>query len=208
MSYRSRLSDLPGTFFSVTGLTKARAQVALLPRFMEDEREFSAAEAGTLAHRLLQLVSLKPHTEASVREELELFTARGQFTEREADAINTEHVVRFFSSELGRRLLASPRIEREKEFDVYIDADKLTDTGSKAPIMLQGVIDCCFIEDGAWVLVDHKTTHIDKTHTANTVARRYARQLELYADALEKLTGLPVKEKYLYLLSVDEAVKL
>ena len=193
---------------SVTGLTKARAQVALLPRFMEDEREFSAAEAGTLAHRLLQLVSLKPHTEASVREELELFTARGQFTEREADAINTEHVVRFFSSELGRRLLASPRIEREKEFDVYIDADKLTDTGSKAPIMLQGVIDCCFIEDGAWVLVDHKTTHIDKTHTANTVARRYARQLELYADALEKLTGLPVKEKYVYLLSVDEAVKL
>ena len=193
---------------SVTGLTAGKANVSLMPRFMEQNREFTAAEAGTLTHRLLQLISIAPHTEGSVREELLRLTARGLFTEREAATIRTEHIVRFFDSPLGRRLIASARVEREKEFDVYMEASKLTDTSSAAPIMLQGVIDCCFIEDGAWVLIDHKTTHIDSTHTANTVARRYARQLELYAAALEKLTGLTVKEKYVYLLSVDEAVRL
>ena len=193
---------------SVTGLTAGRADVSVMPRFMEQSREFTAAEAGTLAHRLLQLIPLRPHTEDSVKEELSRLTEHGLFTEREAAAIRTEHIVRFFDSPLGRRLLASPRVEREKEFDVYMEASKLTGSASDAPVMLQGVIDCCFIEDGAWVLIDHKTTHVDASHTPRTVAERYRRQLELYADALERLTGIRVSEKYVYLLSADEAVRL
>ncbi len=58
------------------------------------------------------------------------------------------------------------------------------------------------------MLVDHKTTQVDKAHTPRTVAERYRRQLELYSLALEKLTDTPVKESWVYLLSVNEAVKL
>ena len=147
---------------SVTGLTLSPAAVPDLPRFMLDDRPLNAAERGTLTHRLLQLIPIAAHDEASVRKALGLLTERGAFTEREAEA----------------------------------------------PVVLQGMIDCCFMEDGAWVLVDHKTSRIDKTHTARTVAERYRGQLELYAMALEQLTGKPVREKYVYLLSADEAVKL
>ena len=204
--FASRYADTEDTSLpsklSVTGLTLRPVEVAAMPRFMEDERELTGAEIGSLTHRLLQLISIRPHTFDSVKEELDSFTERGLFTER------IPAIVRFFDSELGKRLVASPRAEREREFGLLMEASALTETDSTAPIMLQGVIDCCFIEDGEWVLVDHKTTHVGANHTARTVAERYRRQLELYAAALTKLTGIPVKEKYVYLLSADEAVKL
>lgn len=193
---------------SVTGLTLEPAPIAARPRFMDDRNEFTAAERGTLTHRLLQLVSIRPHSPESVRGELELLTEKGFFTSEEAGAINTDSVVDFFSSDLGKRLIASPRVEREREFDILVGANELIDTDESAPVMLQGVIDCCFIEDGEWVLVDHKTTHIDKNHSARTVAERYRRQIELYSMALEKLTGIRVKQRYVCLLSAGVAVEL
>lgn len=193
---------------SVTGLTLAPAEFAARPRFMDDRNDFTAAEKGTLTHRLLQLVSIRPHTAESVREELAALTEKGLFTDEEAAAISVDSVVGFFSSDLGRRLIASSRVEREREFDILIGANELIETGETAKVMLQGVIDCCFIEDGEWVLVDHKTSHIDKSHSARTVAERYRRQIELYAEALTKLTGINVKQRYVYLLSAGIAVEI
>lgn len=204
-SYKGGASGIPSKL-SVTGLALEPARVASLPRFMTDKNEFSAAERGTLQHRLLQLVSIKAHTEESVREELRALTDRGFFTEEEEAAVDVGSVAAFFSSELGRRMIASPRVEREREFDILVGANELIDTDETAPVMLQGVIDCCFIEDGEWVLVDHKTTHIDGNHSARTVAERYRRQIELYSSALTKLTGIGVRSRYVYLLSAGIAV--
>ena len=193
---------------SVTGLSLRPAEIALRPRFMEDERDFTGAEIGTLTHRLMQLVSIREHTEASVLAELELLTEQGLFTEREAAVIRVSAVAEFFSSPIGRRLCASREVLREKEFNILIEAHELVDSESSAPIVLQGVIDCCFMENGGWVLIDHKTSHVGPGCTAKAVAAKYARQLELYAEALTRLTGTPVKEKFVYLLSCGEAVRL
>lgn len=196
------------TKLSVTGLTKAAAEVAVRPRFMADGAAPTGAEIGTLTHRLLQLVSIAPHTAESVKRELDELTWRGLFTEHEAGLIRISAIVNFFGSELGKRLLLSKRVEREREFDLMVAASELIGSDTDEPIMLQGVIDCCFIENGKWVLLDHKTTRVDGGHTAKTVAERYRRQLELYKLALEKLTGIPVSEAYVYLLSADEAVRM
>ncbi|MCR5809771.1 MAG: UvrD-helicase domain-containing protein [Clostridiales bacterium] len=193
---------------SVTGLAAKPAEVSVRPRFMEEDRPLDSAETGTLTHRLLQLISIRKHDGASVKAELASLAERGFFTEREAAVIRTDSVAAFFKSPLGERLVASPRVEREKEFDLLYDASKLTGADSDAKIMLQGVIDCCFMEDGAWVLIDHKTTHIGGNHTAKTVAERYRRQIELYSDALERLTGIPVKERYIWFLSENEGVRM
>jgi ATP-dependent helicase/nuclease subunit A len=52
-------------------------------------------------------------------------------------------------------------------------------------MLLEGVIDLAFIEDGAWVVVDFKTD-------ADSLDRRaqYQRQLQWYGHALARLTGL------------------
>lgn len=201
------VSSLPSKL-SVTGLTLRRAEVADIPRFMQGERAFTGAEIGTLTHRLLQHISIRPHSEETIKEELDALTKRGLFTEREAEAIRIPSVTAFFGSEIGKRLITSPRVEREREFNLLMEASALTDSDSDEPILLQGVIDCCFMENGEWVLIDHKTTHVDPARDIKATAELYRRQLELYASALERLTGARVKEKYVYLLSADTAVRV
>ena len=207
-SYEGEAATKLPSKLSVTGLTLRGTELAKKPRFMEDEGEPTGAEIGTVTHRLLQLISLQQHDADSVREELRKLTWQGLFSDREAGLVRVDSVVKFLDSPLGKRLIASERAEREKEFNLMLPAHELTESDSDEPIMLQGVIDCCFIENGAWVLVDHKTTRVDAAHTAKTVAERYRRQLELYSKALERLTGTEVREAYVYLLSADEAVKM
>ena len=69
--------------------------------------------------------------------------------------------------------------------------------------LLQGVIDCCFIERGAWVLVDYKTD----ANAAGAI-ERHRPQLELYAQALAGITGLPVRERVLYLVRAGRAYQV
>ena len=63
------------------------------------------------------------------------------------------------------------------------------------------MIDCCFIERGAWVLVDYKTDA-----DAAGAIERHRPQLELYAQALAGITGRPVRERVLYLVRAGMGV--
>ena len=64
-------------------------------------------------------------------------------------------------------------------------------------LLVQGTIDCCFVEDGAWVLLDYKT---DRTDDMDALRAHYEKQLRVYALALERITGMPVKQRLLCLL--------
>lgn len=71
--------------------------------------------------------------------------------------------------------------------------------------MVQGSIDCCFIEDDGWVLLDFKT---DRSDDADALTQRYRGQLRLYALALERITGLRVAEIRLCLLRSGECLEI
>ena len=62
---------------------------------------------------------------------------------------------------------------------------------------MQGVIDCCFEENGKWVLIDYKT---DSPSDVPGAIERHRPQLEIYAQALETITGMQVCERILYLV--------
>ena len=68
---------------------------------------------------------------------------------------------------------------------------------------MQGSIDCCFIEDGAWVLLDYKT---DRADDPEALRQRYRPQLAVYALALARITGIPVRQKLLCLLATGEVL--
>ncbi|MBQ2058584.1 MAG: PD-(D/E)XK nuclease family protein, partial [Firmicutes bacterium] len=78
-------------------------------------------------------------------------------------------------------------------------------------IMVQGTIDCCFIEDGSWVLVDYKSNYVDYMNLDDAfehLKESYIPQLALYREALEKITGIPVKEAVLYLFSIGQELRI
>ena len=72
-------------------------------------------------------------------------------------------------------------------------------------LLVQGVIDCYFEEEGELVLLDYKTDHV---HDAQTLVDRYHTQLEYYARALTQITGLPVKERLIWSFALGEEVSV
>ena len=71
--------------------------------------------------------------------------------------------------------------------------------------MVRGIIDAYFEENGEIVLLDYKTDFVNDENKEKVISR-YEKQLELYSEALEKLTGKRVKEKCIYLFGIDEAI--
>ena len=130
----------------------------------------------------------------------------GEFlTAEEAAAVDTEKLVDFARSPLGRRIAASPAVYREKPFNLIYNVDG-TDT------MVQGIIDCFFEEDDQLILVDYKTTNIRKTDKMERyeaeIAAKYALQMKIYRQALEVTTGKKVKETNLYLTNIGKVIEI
>jgi ATP-dependent helicase/nuclease subunit A len=130
------------------------------------------------------------------------------FTEIEIQAVDLNRIVGFFESELGRRAaeaFAGGRLERERPFALQMER-------SGEPIITQGIIDCYFEEEDGFVLLDYKTNWIDMNRPFEEEAARlraaYAKQMEIYKDALHEATGKQVKEAYLYLFGAGVTVKI
>ncbi|NLG24999.1 MAG: UvrD-helicase domain-containing protein, partial [Clostridiales bacterium] len=165
----------------------------------------TGAEKGTAAHAAMQ--ALRPdalvglHGDA-LREEIARqvreMESRGQIDRAAAQSVNAYALARFWEGPVGRRALASPRRMREWTFTLRMTAREAAGIDSDERMLVQGAIDLCFVENGAWVLVDYKTERADDP--AGLLAR-YRPQLNLYGLALERLTGLAVSEKLVCLLS-------
>ena len=143
---------------------------------------------------------------ASLRRELtrqlDEMRARGILTEKQREAVPEAMLARFFAGETGRRILAAEVLHREWPFNLRMEAEDAlaeSERGDYAGtmILVQGTIDLCFIEDGQWVLVDYKT---DRSTDIEELKAHYRRQLALYATALLRITGIPVKQRLLCLL--------
>ena len=117
-----------------------------------------------------------------------------------------EAIAAFLGSEVAARARRSTRCLSEQPFCLRMSARETGLADSDEEVIVQGVIDLCFVEDGRWVLVDYKTDAIRTT--AQEAAEKYALQLALYEKALLRITHLPVAEKIVYLLSARETVRL
>ena len=62
-----------------------------------------------------------------------------------------------------------------------------------------------FIENGEIVLLDYKT---DAVKTGEELIKRYQTQIDYYTEALEKITGLKVKEKLLYSFALSDVIRI
>ena len=169
-----------------------------LPPFMTVPQEKKGAWRGTVMHRFLSLADLERIRAAGDGLEKEIIRMKdemrssGVFRDEEADVIDTADIAGFFSSDIGQRMLASPEIHREWSFNLLREEERM---------LVQGVIDCAFLEDGGWVLLDYKT---DRVEDPEAFVGTYRPQLAWYADALEELTGRKVYEKCLYALSTGQ----
>jgi ATP-dependent helicase/nuclease subunit A len=199
--------NIPGKT-SVSALSHTDAVITEKPAFARND-SMTAVDKGTAAHILMQRISIGAHTERTVRAELIRLQKAGLMTREQANAVNVSSVAAFFDSPLGKRLSASPRVEREWEFNHAKPACELPGmAGSTEPVLLQGIIDCAFLEGGEWVLIDYKTDFVPEGVAPEQAAEKHRLQIDLYKKALESLTGKTVRESYIHLLRIGESVRM
>ena len=176
-----------------------------LPAF--GEKTLSGRARGSATHLFMQFASYEScRTKDGVRQELERLTAEKFLTPEQAKSVETGKILRLFTSAFGERILRATTCRREFKFSILTDAGDYVKQARGEKIMLQGVVDCFWIEDGGIVLVDFKT---DKTpYGPEERAAHYAPQLEAYAKALARIYDMPVKEKILYFFACDCAYHL
>lgn len=168
----------------------------------EAAAELTAAERGTAVHAVLAALPLVPMAEADVRAHVEALVRAGRLSAAQAAAVPCAALSWLTRTPLYARMAASVRVERELPFSHAVPAAALFGAAAGAePVLLQGVIDCCFLTDAGWVLVDYKTDRVPPGEPAARQAAAHAPQLRLYAGALAQLTGLPVAELLVVLLS-------
>ena len=175
------------------------------PQALQSEEDvLTGAQWGTLMHEAMQWLPLVKYTQASLTKELDALVTKGTFTEEERNLLSDTSLYKFFSSDLGKRLINAKRIERELPFSMLFDGKRVYDTLEDGEnLFLQGIIDTAFEEDGEWILVDYKT---DRVKSGEDLIKRYKIQMDLYKEALQRLTGMPVKACYIYSFRLHDAI--
>lgn len=177
------------------------------PAFMSSGG-LTPAQRGTATHKFMQFSNYAA-ARADIESELARLVDGGFLSEEEGKAVNVSAAKRFFMSSLAERIFASDNVMREKKFAALFPAKffypELTGEATEEKIVVQGIADCVFVEDGKLVIVDYKTdTGVD----AEALLDRYSAQLGIYREALSQALGMPVKETLLYSFFMNSTVKV
>ena len=178
------------------------------PKFLAGKTALTGAERGTALHLVMQdLDFFCEPDEQSVRAQIEAMRAQRKLTDEQAKAADVHAIVRFLRSDLAARIRKSEQVEREYRFSLLRPVRDFSSLDADDSVLLQGVVDCFFEEDGELVVVDFKTDHVSRAQLDER-AEHYRPQLEAYSMALTRVMGKKVKEKVLYFFSAGEEVRL
>ena len=198
--------------------------VPYIPGLPREQEKVSGAVRGNAFHRTMELLDFtylftesglftgcpnnyeeyrrgldKNRLQNRLEEFLQRETISLRLTEEYAKAVSLPKILNFLEQELAYRMWRAQEqglLYREQPFVLGIDAKRLDpDLPEGEKVLIQGIIDVFFIEDGEIVLLDYKTDVID---SLEALWNRYNVQIQYYEEALTKLMQMPVKERILY----------
>ena len=182
---------------------------------VENEKRASSADIGIAYHRIMEFLDFAAVIDESgdvnrtyIEERAAFLKDHGAIDEDVFNAIDLAKICAFFESSLGRRAVSAEErgaLKREKPFTL-----KTVRNGRE--MLVQGIIDCCFEEDGKMILIDYKSNFIKPGRQHKDELERirdeYKVQIELYREAVEKGCGMEVAESYLFLFASGEALDM
>jgi ATP-dependent helicase/nuclease subunit A len=174
------------------------------------EQPVHGNELGTVMHKIMELADFQHVDKDSVRNAIKSFFEQGLIDRRYEPHINPVKIYRMLNSNLGKRMSEADRqgsLYREQQFYIAMKPEDISEkyAAYKEIVVVQGIIDAYFIENGEIVLLDYKTDHVENIEELVT---RYHVQLDKYAQTIEQLTGMHVKEKVIYAFHFDDSIIL
>ena len=104
-------------------------------------------------------------------------------------------------------MLKAEKVYKEYAFTAAIPLEEMEpDIKSVGEvIIIEGVADCAFVENGELVIIDFKT---DRVKTCAELAEKYREQLAVYRRCLAEVINLPVKQTLIYSFKLGETVEI
>lgn len=203
--------------------------VPYLPKFLKQDETVSGSDRGSAFHKVMELFDFRllteldngkrasvSGTEVLVRAEMKRMLAEGKLSQAYYDAVSVPKIVTFLESNIAKRMAKAARagkLHKEQPFVLGLSADRLNENFPKEEtVLIQGIIDVFFEEEGSYVVVDYKT---DAVSQAGELVKRYQTQLDYYAEALEQLSGYRITgegirtaEKIIYSFKLGEEIRI
>lgn len=170
----------------------------------------SGARIGTMYHKMFEILPLEEAIEYAklsddkLRKYLDKIALGYSVLDDWEGHLEINKIRKFLKSDLAHRMCAAGRkgnLRREQQFVLGIE-----EKGEQ--VLIQGIIDAYFIENGEVVLLDYKTDRVGRNDGEDILKNRYMVQLDWYKKAIERATGLNVKEIVIYSTSLGREIRL
>ena len=191
--------------------------VPYIPSFISSKEGMSGTDRGSAYHKVMELLDFaairesitENDMEKEINGQLDSFVMEGRLSSQWRESVSVSKIVRFLESDLAKRMAQSASkglLRREQPFVLGLRASRL---GGEFPdseqVLIQGIIDVFFEEEGKIVVADYKT---DAVKTPEELVKRYQVQLDYYSEALMRLTGKEVTEKIIYSFALGREIML
>ena len=182
-----------------------------IPKFLndEDEEKVTASKRGTIMHLCMKNLDFSKEYEfQDVKNLVEELKNKEIITEKEADSVNINQILKFTKSDVWQELKSAKEYYKEEPFYINVPANEVEDTESTVNILAQGIIDLYYIDkDNRLVLLDYKTDYI-KEGEEDVLIKRHTPQLLLYKDALENALNKKVDRIYIYSTVLGKKIEI
>ena len=169
----------------------------------------TGAERGQAVHRFMQFAAFdRCSSIAGIQGELERMVDSKLLSAEQAQMVDYDKILPFFSSDLAKHLCdKDTQVLREFKFSILVDAAEYFDGVAGEEILLQGVVDCAWVQKDGITVLDFKTDYVTDDNLQN-IQERYSMQVKAYSKALEKIFGVPVKRTCLYLFFIGKFIEM
>ncbi len=178
------------------------------PAFVSKDR-LTPAQRGTATHRFMQYADYASAGE-NVSKEIDRLVENGMLTETEANVVDRKAIAAFFAGELAKRILNADKVYKEYAFTVALPLSEMNpeipeEDANGETVVIEGVVDCAFEENGELVIIDFKT---DRASDESELIAHYREQLSIYRRCLSEVIGLPVKQTVIYSFSLGKTIEI
>ncbi|MBQ5734250.1 MAG: helicase-exonuclease AddAB subunit AddA [Lachnospiraceae bacterium] len=182
----------------------------MMPEFLAPKEEIKATTRGTAYHKFLELLDYERCKNTDMIKEMAIeFATSGKMPQEYVEMINPFDILYFVKSDIGQRMKAAYErgtLVREQQFVMSVPYSEIEkEYNGDEEILVQGIIDAYFVEDGRIVIVDYKT---DRAKDAKELIDRYQVQLDFYEKAVNKTSENKVKEKVIYAFALKTGIIL
>ena len=180
---------------------------------------FNSAEKGTIFHLTMQLLDFSKFSFDSkdnvteIKRQLDSFIENDIMSVEEADTVNINWISTFINSDIFREIYLANmkgKLYKEKAINYNLSFKELYGESEifDEKIMMVGIVDLFFEnENGEITLLDYKTDYVTEENLEQ-ITEKYRIQLNLYKNAIERISKKKVSKKGLYFFKIGRFVEI